>query len=177
MKKTLKIFIVAASSLVLISAVAILFFDDMPKSRSLGDSQAMVRGALLGAYTVVGTAAVPKPDGDGCTSLEAGIQTITRSSSTNFWISQSGGSNWLIHINPDWRKWLAASTNDLAFTNEIAAYATPAIHSMHTADSVFFSISFGGQILELTNLPAWPPVLELLRKMTNSAIREPVAQQ
>src|SRR5690242_1020849 len=92
------------------------------------DTQArgVASGSLREAYLLLGTAAISKPAGGGCTSIEEAVNSVVGTAHLHgYW----DDTNALVHPNPDWSKWLVAATNDRLYTNEISAFCDPAVMS------------------------------------------------
>ena len=64
----------------------------------------------------------------------------------------SAGSNGIVHLNPDWSKWMATSTNSPLFKSEIAAYCTPGMVNSNGMFR-FFAMTFDCELVELRQQP------------------------
>lgn len=143
--------------------VVLFFYCSDDKVIGLADvRKELARSSLVEMNTMLRIAAIPKPDGGGCRSIEAAIQGIASESSTNtFYTGYSPQGS--IYVNPDWSIWMHVATNDDLHSNEIAGYVSPAIANASNAPLLYVGVSFNNQMLEISNPPAWPPAIHWLK--------------
>jgi hypothetical protein len=149
---------VATACVIGFFALSFLVYWLVPSVRRI-DPDAEARWAasssLHEAYLLLCTAAIKKPDGKGCTSIEEAVNSVVDTTHLrSYWADTNARA--FVHPNPDWGKWLVAATNDRLYSNELSAFCDPAVTSSNRLSSVFIGMTFGGDIIELSNTPPWP---------------------
>jgi hypothetical protein len=117
--------------------------------------------SLMIANTELSIAAVDRPAGKGCVSMQEAVKQITTGDGISIW-SSTYSSNSMIHPNPEWGKWRAIATNNQLYLNDLAAFCDPAIGG-DGSKGVFIGVTFQNRMLELTNPPSWPAATEWLK--------------
>jgi hypothetical protein len=144
--------------------IALVLFFAVPSfhGRDMGLEQRLfATNSLRNACMELAMDSLPKPDGEGCTSISNAVNFSLRQDENAFtWGMTSKRTNTFIYLNPDWDKWTETATNQHAFIGELAAYCSPG--ALGTNKNLFLGITFDQQFIALTNPPSWPRAVDLV---------------